>query len=570
MFKGLLFCVVVFLSTLFLSKGYAQNKFSLAINTLPKPIKLSYTQNFSDSLQLLKQVDSVLLSIKIAGYFNANVAKYAWVNKQLTVNIYMGNAYKFTKVINANVNPIASTYLKQLENKQWEPKELKTLYNSVLTWYENNGYPFAQVWLDSFLFVNQAITAKLYCNPNKKFNIDTLTIVGNAKLAPQYLYACLDIKPGDTYQENKIALINKRLQNLNIVNYTKTSEVVFSGNRANINVFINHKNANQFDGVIGFLPSSTGNKLQLTGDFKLKLQNAFKRGELIDLNYRGLPNQTQQLLTKINYPYLFISKIGFDFDFQLYKKDTTFLNLNTKLGFSYFFSPEKSIAVFVENYKGNLISTIKKTLPTSLPQFTNISSTFYGLSTNLEKTDNILIPKKGFKLNLAASVGQRRLNNTQGFSPQDINANSTQYKLNADLSYYLKLTPKSNLLFRNQLAYLSGKNVFENEAYRIGGFKTLRGFDEQSILVSSYTVQTIEARYFIDKNSFIFTFFDQALVKQSFTTGQKSDIPAGFGAGLTFETKLGNISLMYALGKQQNIPINLRTGKIHFGLVSYF
>ena len=98
----------------------------------------------------------------------------------------------------------------------------------------------------------------------------------------------------------------------------------------------------------------------------------------------------------------------------------------------------------------------------------------------------------------------------------------------------------------------------------------MRGFNEQSILVSSYIVQTIEPRYYIEKNSFLFAFYDQAFIKQSFVSGLKTDIPAGFGAGINFETKLGFMSLMYALGKQQNNPLNLQTGKIHFGLISYF
>jgi len=46
--------------------------------------------------------------------------------------------------------------------------------------------------------------------------------------------------------------------------------------------------------------------------------------------------------------------------------------------------------------------------------------------------------------------------------------------------------------------------------------------------------------------------------------------PFGFGAGFTFQTKAGLLSLSYAMGKQKNIPLDLQKGKIHFGITSYF
>ncbi|MCC6690169.1 MAG: hypothetical protein IT235_01425, partial [Bacteroidia bacterium] len=48
------------------------------------------------------------------------------------------------------------------------------------------------------------------------------------------------------------------------------------------------------------------------------------------------------------------------------------------------------------------------------------------------------------------------------------------------------------------------------------------------------------------------------------------DTPYGFGAGTSFETKAGIFSLDYALGSQLGNPIYLKSGKIHFGIVSYF
>ena len=566
------FPTVFLFVVVFTAKSLAQQKYNLTINGLPSQQKVSYNKSFIDSLQAIKQVDSIVSELKLKGYFNTKINDSRWINKRLEVNLQLGLPYKLDFILNGNINPNAINFDKAIKKQNWDVRDIKLVYDQVLNWYENNGYPFAQVWVDSFSFSKQSVSAKMFCNPNTKFYIDSVSIIGNARLSNKYLYANLDIKPHDVYRENRIALIDKRLQSLNIISVQRSSEIAFTADKATINLYINQKNANQFDGIIGFLPSADGKKLLLTGDFKLKLQNALKRGELIDLNYRGLPNQSQQLLAQINYPYLLLSKIGLDVDFQLYKKDTTFLNLNTKLGFSYAFTPERLMHIYIENYRGNLISSNTKAINTSLPPFVNIASTNYGIGGTVIKTDNPILPRKGYKLTFTASAGERKIIKDKGFNPADFpeTNNITQYKLNSDLNYYKKITSKLGIYLRNQAALISGNSIFENEAYRIGGFKTLRGFNEQSILVSSYTVQTLEARYFIERNSFLFGFYDQGWLKQSFVSGQKNDIPAGFGAGINFETKLGIMSLSYALGKQQNNPLNLQKGKIHFGLVSYF
>jgi|GEM_PF-102530 len=564
---------IVLLPTLLLLNlpARAQQKYNLTINGIPSHIKLTYNQTFTDSIQAYKQVDSVINQLKLNSFFNTNIDNFEWQNKHLTVIIKVGLPYKWLNISNGNINPNAFNHKKINGKEQFNTTQINIKYQNILSWYENNGYPFAQIWLDSLTFKNNMVTAKFYCNPNKKIFVDSVIIIGDAKLSPNYIYACLDIKPKSEYQENKIALIDTRLQNLNIISVLRNTEIGFAADKATINLYIGQKNANQFDGIIGFLPSQDGSKIQFTGDFLLKLQNTLKRGELINLNYRGLPNQTQQLLAKINYPYLLRSKIGLDADFQLFKKDTSFLNLNTKIGFSYAFNPDKAINIFIENYNGNLINTNNNV--NTLPLFTNISTTYYGIGTHIEKTNNTLLPTKGYKINISASVGDRKINETKDFNISNfpaINFRSTQYKFITDFNYYLSLTPKFNFYIHNQASFISGNTIFENEAFRIGGFKTLRGFIEQSILVSSFMIQTIEARFFIEKKSFLFAFYDQAFTQQSFINSRKNDTPLGLGAGINFETKLGFMSLTYALGKQQNNPLNLRTGKIHFGLISNF
>ncbi len=522
--------------------------------------RLLYTDVFTDSLQLNIALKKKIESLRFKGYFNLILLKYEWNKKDLNVEVDLGKLFEGISISNGNIEDATIAY--QIKKKKvFNLEELQVFYESVIQHYENNGYPFVTIGLDSFVFKNEKIEAKIVVVQNSPVKVDSIIIVGNAKLSPNFLYSYLNIKQQDYYAENKIAKIDKRLQNLGYVDFVKPSEIVFSGEKARVNIFINQKNANQFDGVIGFLPSANSSKVQLTGDFKLKLQNTLKRGEMIDLNYKGLPNQSQQLLTNINFPYLFLSKVGFYVDFQFFKRDSSFLNLNSKIAFTFSLAPEKYLSLFIENYRSSLINQKASN------KINGVQSVFYGAGADIDKTDNFLSPRKGYQLKLSLGVGQRDIQNLEN-STQPIK--NVQYKSSVDFNYYLKLSNHFNIFLHQQSAFLSGRQLYENEVFRIGGFKTLRGFLEQSLLVNSYAVQTSELRYYIEKKSFLFTFYDQAWTQSALGSGIKNNYPFGLGAGINFETKLGMVSFSYALGKQQNNPINLQKGNIHFGIVSNF
>jgi hemolysin activation/secretion protein len=117
---------------------------------------------------------------------------------------------------------------------------------------------------------------------------------------------------------------------------------------------------------------------------------------------------------------------------------------------------------------------------------------------------------------------------------------------------------------------INGSNVFENELFRIGGNNTLRGFNEESIFASTFSIVNLEYRYLLEENSFLFAFFNGAYYENKAINRNIVDRPFGFGAGMSFETKAGIFSISYALGKQFDNPIEFRSAKVHFGITSLF
>jgi outer membrane protein assembly factor BamA len=148
---------------------------------------------------------------------------------------------------------------------------------------------------------------------------------------------------------------------------------------------------------------------------------------------------------------------------------------------------------------------------------------------------------------------------------------STQYQFEGDLNLFIQLRRNNVLKLGVQGATIFGNStIFKNELFRIGGLRTLRGFDEESIFASTYVIPTVEYRFLFSQNSNLLLFAEGAWYENNSNTAYLNDMPMSVGAGINFETKAGILTINYALGNQFNNGFDLRNGKIHFGLTALF
>ncbi|MBK8562684.1 MAG: BamA/TamA family outer membrane protein [Saprospiraceae bacterium] len=149
---------------------------------------------------------------------------------------------------------------------------------------------------------------------------------------------------------------------------------------------------------------------------------------------------------------------------------------------------------------------------------------------------------------------------------------SFRFQLETRLERYQPLLERSAVkLSARTGAIFSEEKVYQNEQFRIGGNRLLRGFDEESVFATLFAVFTLEYRLLIGQNSYFYTFGDYGYVEDK-RIGQSSryDNPLGFGGGLTFETSAGVFGISLAVGKQSGNPLDFRNPKVHFGYVSVF
>ncbi len=552
--------------------------------------KKSYQKNFADTLILKKELQNILMAFYQEGYLTANFNSLIFDSTKVNACLFSGKQFIWGKLcfddIDETVIRKVGLNTKHFNNNPVNYTKLFKVQDKILKYYENNGYPFASLKLENINIYNDGIQGDLKLTPNGLFTIDSIYIKGKAKISQIYLYKYLGIKPGDYYNEDKIKNIGNRLKELTFVKEIKPFEVEFSSRDeafssrdearlvSTIYLYLDKKKSNQFNGILGVLPNNkTTGKLLLTGELNLLLQNSFSKGEIISFDWQKLEVSTQKLKIKLVYPYLFSSTIGIDLNFMLFQKDTSYLTVNTNLGLQFLMQGGDFVKIYIENKSSSLISTSGMENITSLPQYADINTTLYGIGYKVEHLDYKFNPRKGYAFLFNIGAGNKKIEKNPRL-PADIyegiELKTTQAEGLVNISYFQPVGENTVLMFCNKTGYINNSSLFENELFKIGGLKTLRGFDEESILASFFSVMTLEYRYLFEQNSNFYLFLDGAYYEKDMKDNYVSDFPFGFGVGINIETKAGIFTINYALGKQFDNPIEIRSAKIHFGYVNRF
>lgn len=578
-----LFLIFFLTSSLFYTSSFAQQNFRSSFSDSLKHTKALEKLAIKPKLIELKETENevakIIYTLQEAGFLLANLDSLKSTNSLATAYFTLGNCFKWATLKKGNLDEVLVNRVgfneKQYRNQIYRPKEIAKLLERILIEEENSGYPFAAVNLDSIEIREDTVSASIYLQVNKRCTIDSLIIKGTSQISRHYVYRLLGIRRGDTYNESRIKQISNRINGVPFLKEARTSEVYFSDKYTRLNVYIDSKKANRFDGVLGFLPNETTGKLLITGQATLKLSNSFNKGEVLDVDWQKLQAKTQNLKSRLQIPFLFRSPFGADLGFKLYKRDTLFTDVSQNVGFNYLVGLDSYFKLFFTNRTINLISTRGLENLTTLPPYVDISSQSYGIGFRTEKLDFRLNPRKGYVLDITVSAGKKQIRRNLKLNPvaydkiQD-QLKSTVYNGDVLAELYIPIQNRSTLVVGNRSAIFESEQLFQNELFRFGGLATLRGFDEESILASAYTISKLEYRFLLDRNSYLFAFANQAYYENKASKLTIHDTPYGFGAGITFETKPGIFSLTYALGKQFNNPISVRSAKVHFGIISTF
>jgi len=558
-----------FLILLLSFTSFSQKAFQLSfVNESHRAFVKNPTTSFKDSVSLVKYVRDLQSSAINKGYLLASVDELSFSNKMASLNFHLGDRFEEAQITMDEeemsfVRKHSSLNERFISRLPFTPKMLSSTLKTIQESYLNNGYPFARLQFEDVVINGPSMSAELKVDRGKLYVWEEIHVKGDSSITQNYVASLLGIKVGDVYNEALLEKIAGRVKQVSFIQEIKPHEILFTRTGVELYVYLKSNPVSSVNGVVGLQPNPVTQRIAFTGELNLKLLNVLKRGELVDMRWQSISDQTQSLNARMNYPFLFKTSFGLDGSFDLYKRDTSFIELSTTVGVQYFMSHGSYITAFYQNIQSSVLSGGKNN-----PSFAKLGSTSsnnYGLAYARQSLDYLPNPSNGHQFQVTGSAG------TRSFQLSDTSevVNSLILKGEVDAQVFVPLAKRHVLRIANHTEFYNTEEIFQNELFRFGGLTSQRGFNEDELVASTLTTLTLEYRFLLDQNSHVFAFYDQTWYENN-STNYTNDQPFGFGVGFSFATNLGVFSISYALGKQLDNPVLLSNSKVHFGYIAYF
>ena len=534
--------------------------------------------------------------LRSKGYVTASLDSVHYDSSFAQIVLFTGDVYQWAKIdasqVDISILQAVGWREKMFSDKPMDFEQVQLWQDRILNYLENNGHPFAKVYLDSLQMDKEKVWAKLKVNKGPAYKIDSIRIQGNAKISNEYLQRYLDIRNGSIFSKEKLVRISKRMRELSYVEEERPSKLIWLGSGSILEMYLKQKRSSQVNVLIGFLPNNdqlSSKKVLITGEANINLKNALGAGETIGFNWQQLQVKSPRLNILYQHPYLFNSPVGLDFAFDMFRKDSTFLNVNLQLGAQYTLDVHQSGKLFIQRFQTivNAINTNFVLQNRQLPDEADVSSFNLGLDYEFNNTNYRLNPTTGNELHIITSAGTKKIKkNTQVLELKDpgdpgfdfenlydtVKLKTYQFRVKATVAKYFSVGGQNKSTVKTALnagLFQSG-NIFRNELFQIGGYKSLRGFDEESQYLSQFAIATVEYRLLLDQNSFFYVLADGGWGRNNSQNMNVNYTYLGTGLGLAFDVKAGIFNLAWAVGKRNDTKFNLRQSKLHIGFVSYF
>ncbi|WP_299990102.1 POTRA domain-containing protein [uncultured Pontibacter sp.] len=559
-----------------------QTKATLKVHTAgsERPVlrQYNYRTQHADTVEARKEVTALVHRLHQDAYLLASADSSYKHGDTLHVKLHIGSRFDWAELRNGNLSEgilIESGFREKFyRNTPFKPAEYARLQQRILDYAERNGYPFASVWLDSIQIADNKIKAALMVEKAFIVTYDSLQVMGGSKTQPKFLMRYLQLYPGQPYNQDQVEASQRMLTTLPYLKVVRPPQVQFYRDKARVVYFLEDRQTNQIDGVVGFLPdpSRSGNKLLITGEANMNIRNIKGSGKQLGLQWRRVNKGSVILNGEYLHPNLFGTPFELGTRFGLLKQDSSFITIQPRVQLAYNTMRYGRFSVFTEWRNSRILSTAS---PQSLRalDLADARTNTYGLNYLWNNLDDFYFPRKGRLVELQLAAGRKKLLRNPSLEKEfydTLEVNTTQLSLGVRLENFFRVGKNSALLARVRGEALLNDQIFLNDMYRIGGLASLRGFDEYFFFASTYGIGTLEYRLFTAEDSYVLLFYDQGYYRSDLEQSKAEGLPLGVGGGISFSTGAGIFQLVYSVGKSEQQPMSLRASKIHFGITSKF
>ena len=537
---------------------------------------LSAIGNFSINDSTFNAVDSARQRTEFflygKGYYNFLIeASVDSNNNNILLNINEGKPTFIKRLLPLKKAIKDSSYfantINSFEGKIFSKENVSNLFAELMNHYENNGYPFFAIKIDSLFFYEEEsdyqVDLFLYQSEGPLCRLDKFIFEGNEKTKDYVLERELRIGKSENYNQEIIDEIPSILNKTGFFRKVNTPEYLLdkSGNGI-LKITVEEKSTNNFDGILGYVPGSGNTKGYFTGFVNISLRNLFGTGRAAIIKWNQETQSTQELELKYFEPWLFSYPFSLSLGLYQRKQDSTYVqrNLNAELEYV---ADRTITASFLASSESVIPS--ENALPTN--RVYNSSQFTTGLSLRIDTRDDLYAPRSGLLFINSYKYTSKTIDDEE---LTDINADNNLQRFEIDLSFFQSIFSSQVISLSLHGREMRGSFIELSDLYYLGGTSSLRGYRERQFSGNRLIWSNLEYRYLFDLRSYFFLFLDsgyfmrreEPLLNVSFSDAFKT----GYGIGISLETAIGILKVSYALGEGDTFS----NGKIHFGIANDF
>lgn len=513
------------------------------------------------------------------GYFSSEIIKIDEVinsDSSLTykIEIHEDNPSYFSKFeisnLNAHDSLIFYSELDFLNGENFNKTEFELAISNILDEYENIGFPFAEIQINSMTFSEiedeSQITTKLTFEKNEKSTIDKVEIIGNDKTNNQVILRAARIFPPELYSQDKVESIPKKLNRLRFFEPVNTPGYYFnSSNEGVLQITVQEKETNNFDGIVGYVPGNENETGYFTGFLNISLRNLFGTGRAAAFKWHKENRNSQELEIKYLEPWILGYPFNIGLGFFQRKQDTTYVQ-------SKFDGSIEFLAT--DDISASLLFSTESIVPTENENsfFTvyNASILSTGIRLSIDSRDDVYAPTEGIYFVNSYLYSKKSINGPAQFINSDTKTEINLQRLTLDFSYFFEIFNRQVIAAGVHAREMRGDFFEISDYYMLGGTTTLRGYRENQFLGNRTFWSNLEYRYLLTPRTYAYLFFDTGYYLRNADESkgliELSEFKYGYGLGLNLETGLGILGVSFALGEGDSFS----QGKIHFAIVNEF
>jgi len=446
----------------------------------------------------------------------------------------------------------------------FRPRDFDARVAALLRRYDVDGYPFAQVWIDSLGYDAEGNRVHLNVSmvEGTLRSVHDVRVEGLAKTRPDLVVRVSGLKTGGTYGARALDDAYLRLQSSRLFEHVAYPTVRVSADGQGVDVVLivdEARRSNSFAAAVGYAAAEEGRKRELSGLVHLRLENV--GGTLKDFEALWSNDGKERSETRLSYRDRFFlgRRLGVSLRLEQIGQDTVYT--------------WQSLGVGVERNLGRAgggLIGVKVSAHGDRNVFGtgDLARSWRGRAALAFSLLRGSRSRTGFTEFIARGTYARKTNYArEGGGSESIGQfigeieGETTASLASNL--HLRFAPTFRTLESSEAA------VPLSEQFYIGGARTLRGYRENQF--HGRRVATLASEILLGpgrwENGYLFV--DVGYVRQD--SGQPGVGPsdlwrAGYGFGLRTGSAVGNIDLSFAVGEKPS----LQQTKVHVLLEQRF